>query len=308
MHEYIKKLAASLCLLSNHLKEDEYKVEIKKVSMSLISFNNSISIGHENFQFQNLRNCLIHVIDLLDILKISNSISSMNADIILQATVKIVEELDKDILHKSSFLLPKFSLTEMSQNILRDRAKNNLQESHLKYSNNLNNEIFNFTKVPVLSFGVSGEQQVHINSLEKEMSGVLKNNSIQNDKEDSLNKFDWANGNSQNSNSKPNKQIKGVGKDEQKIDKLDKDELKENANKVEPIVYTVFGEMEENLINERRTQILAILKNGGGSIASISKLMPGLNSKTLQRDLIELMRERKVIMLGKKRWSKYYLR
>lgn len=58
----------------------------------------------------------------------------------------------------------------------------------------------------------------------------------------------------------------------------------------------------------RRGRIVSELKKGGGSIKDIGTKLGDINEKTLQRDLLELMRERKVIMLGKKRWAKYYLK
>lgn len=259
MHEYIKKLAASLCLLEEFIKDIEFKSEIKKLTMSLINFNADISKRHE------LRKVLIQVVDVLDILKIAKKVSAMNANIILEATVKIIEELDKSIEQEESLLLPRFSLLEISQAMMRERVKNELRESVQKTNLDLENMIFNFTKIPEKS---AEEKQEKLDIVDK----------VENKKD--------------------------IVKD------LTKDLLKEEKIPVksEPMVYTIFGEAEQNLINERRAQIMAILKNGGGSIASVSKLLPGLNPKTLQRDLIELMRERKVIMLGKKRWAKYYLK
>ncbi len=64
----------------------------------------------------------------------------------------------------------------------------------------------------------------------------------------------------------------------------------------------------EKDIKARRTKILDILSGGGCSIKEISVKMPDINEKTLQRDLLELMQDKKVIMLGKKRWARYYLR
>lgn len=64
----------------------------------------------------------------------------------------------------------------------------------------------------------------------------------------------------------------------------------------------------ENEIGNRRQRILQALSTGGGSIREISTKLKNINEKTLQRDLFELMKDKKVIMLGKKRWSKYYLK
>ena len=64
----------------------------------------------------------------------------------------------------------------------------------------------------------------------------------------------------------------------------------------------------EKEIEARRAKILSILSSGGCSIKEISMKMPDINEKTIQRDLLELMHDKKVIMLGKKRWARYYLK
>jgi hypothetical protein len=61
-------------------------------------------------------------------------------------------------------------------------------------------------------------------------------------------------------------------------------------------------------IRNRRNRILNSLIAGGGSIKEICDKLSDLNEKTVQRDLLELMKAKKVIMLGKKRWAKYYLK
>jgi hypothetical protein len=70
----------------------------------------------------------------------------------------------------------------------------------------------------------------------------------------------------------------------------------------------VSPEHVEREISERRSRILKVLTTGGGSIREISSKLRDINEKTLQRDLLELMRDKKIIMLGKKRWAKYYLK
>ncbi len=64
----------------------------------------------------------------------------------------------------------------------------------------------------------------------------------------------------------------------------------------------------EKEIHDRRGRILNALIAGGGSIKEIATKLKDISEKTIQRDLLELMRDKKVIMLGKKRWSKYYLK
>lgn len=79
---------------------------------------------------------------------------------------------------------------------------------------------------------------------------------------------------------------------------------------VEEVLIAREGSYEklEKEIKERRNRILQALTSGGGSIKEISSKMKDVSEKTIQRDLLELMRDKKVIMLGKKRWAKYYLK
>jgi len=59
---------------------------------------------------------------------------------------------------------------------------------------------------------------------------------------------------------------------------------------------------------QRKNSVLVALSNGGGSLGDIASKMKGVKEKTIQRDLLTLMREKKVVMVGKKRWARYYVR
>ncbi len=61
-------------------------------------------------------------------------------------------------------------------------------------------------------------------------------------------------------------------------------------------------------MESRRNRILETLSLGGGSIKDVTGKLPDMSEKTVQRDLIELMRDKKIVMMGKKRWAKYYIK
>lgn len=90
--------------------------------------------------------------------------------------------------------------------------------------------------------------------------------------------------------------------------KGEKDKIEVENNHVEVKEQAQQNVFSEKEIEARRANILAILTSGGCSIKEISSKMQGINEKTIQRDLLELMQDKKVIMLGKKRWARYYLK
>jgi hypothetical protein len=55
---------------------------------------------------------------------------------------------------------------------------------------------------------------------------------------------------------------------------------------------------------QRKNSVLIALSNGGGSLGDIASKMKGVKEKTIQRDLLTLMREKKVVMMGKKTLGK----
>lgn len=81
----------------------------------------------------------------------------------------------------------------------------------------------------------------------------------------------------------------------------------ENTDKKAPKKEEII-EDTQNEKRQRKERVLKLLSMGGGSIKEVSKKMKDVTEKTVQRDLLELMRERKVIMLGQKRWAKYYIK
>lgn len=68
--------------------------------------------------------------------------------------------------------------------------------------------------------------------------------------------------------------------------------------------------MEEGELTgrDRKQIILAALSRQASGLKELRELIPNTNDKTLQRDLNDLIRDRKIIRLGEKRWAKYYLK
>lgn len=62
-------------------------------------------------------------------------------------------------------------------------------------------------------------------------------------------------------------------------------------------------------IKDRRESILSVIQNKGvASIKDISTLIRGVSEKTIQRELIALIGEGRVLKRGERRWSTYSLR
>lgn len=59
---------------------------------------------------------------------------------------------------------------------------------------------------------------------------------------------------------------------------------------------------------DRKQIILAALSRQASGLKELRELIPNANDKTLQRDLNDLIRDRKIIRLGEKRWAKYYIK
>lgn len=59
---------------------------------------------------------------------------------------------------------------------------------------------------------------------------------------------------------------------------------------------------------DRKQIILTALSRQASGLKELRELIPNTNDKTLQRDLNDLIRDRKIIRLGEKRWAKYYLK
>ncbi len=70
----------------------------------------------------------------------------------------------------------------------------------------------------------------------------------------------------------------------------------------------VFQTKEESEKIQRRVAILSVLSLGGNSVNDIKRKFPKYSPKTLQRDINDMIEEKKVVRIGEKRWAKYYLK
>jgi hypothetical protein len=61
-------------------------------------------------------------------------------------------------------------------------------------------------------------------------------------------------------------------------------------------------------LRSRRFKILSQLSLGACGLKELRVLFSDVNDKTLQRDLLDLIRDKKVVRMGEKRWAKYYLK
>jgi hypothetical protein len=70
----------------------------------------------------------------------------------------------------------------------------------------------------------------------------------------------------------------------------------------------IFQTVEESQSAQRRAAILSVLAVGGNSVNDIKYKFPQYSPKTLQRDINEMIDEKKIVRIGDKRWAKYYIK
>jgi hypothetical protein len=61
-------------------------------------------------------------------------------------------------------------------------------------------------------------------------------------------------------------------------------------------------------LRSRKAKILSQLSLGACGLKELRVLFSDVNDKTLQRDLLDMIRDKKVVRMGEKRWAKYYLK
>lgn len=93
--------------------------------------------------------------------------------------------------------------------------------------------------------------------------------------------------------------------------------INQGLNSVQPLtkreVYKGQSKGHKNMSNtadhsERTEKILSLLKDGRAlTIKDFSDVIKGCSEKTLQRELLKLVSERKIIKRGERRWSRYSL-
>lgn len=93
----------------------------------------------------------------------------------------------------------------------------------------------------------------------------------------------------------------------QKLEKEETVQLTKEGSMQEVIGGMVLG-TEAVTARDRKKMILAIISRQASGLKDLRELIPNTNDKMLQRDLNDLIRDRKVMRLGSKRWAKYYLK
>jgi hypothetical protein len=87
-------------------------------------------------------------------------------------------------------------------------------------------------------------------------------------------------------------------------------QLESAENNTQPEIYDL---EEETLVvvkeqDARKQKILKVLKENAASLADIKAHFNDITSKTLQRDLADLLSEKRIVRMGDRRWAKYYLK
>jgi hypothetical protein len=260
---------------------------LEEVSFDLLLIAQKFkSVDYKVNDLKKLEEKISYLIDVVEFGKINTSITAMNADVFINSQVNFLKHIVNLIDQKNSLTLPAYNLKNLEEILARKQAKENLQNS---YSSVNNITTFDFSETP---------------SSENLETKNLENISHQNSEKNSpVNSIEVAK--VQPKNIQESEDDKPEDKSEDKIEPPKKI-LEESI--ITPVNHFTSPQSIEKEIEERRNKILKCLVNGGGSIRDIAIKLPDLNEKTIQRDLLGLMREKKVIMLGKKRWAKYYLK
>ena len=287
-----EKIVTAIYLISQFLsREENLKHDLRKTANDLLKNINSIAYTDLNQDdtknlFVIYKLCLDNVsliISYLFVARDANLISRMNADIVIEG-LRVLE----NILIKKQFNFSRESILITEEISLLNF--NNFESD----KNNLNT-----------SFDVLTERNVVINEkIEKNKNNSFeKIKEIENLKEEnekeifspeikilenrSKSKADFYKGQNIKDNIYKRQSIQN--KDENKA-------LKEKSLK------TI------NRKNNRKEQIISLFTKGVEvSINDIAKKVVGCSTKTLQRELNNLVQEKKIQRIGDKRWSKYIL-
>ena len=287
-----EKIVTAIYLISQFLsREENLKHDLRKTANDLLK--NISSIAYTDLNQDDTKNvfviyklCLDNVsliISYLFVARDANLISRMNADIVIEG-LRVLE----NILIKKQFNFSRESILITEEISLLNF--NNFESD----KNNLNT-----------SFDVLTERNVVINEkIEKNKNNSFeKIKEIENLKEEnekeifspeikilenrSKSKADFYKGQNIKDNIYKRQSIQN--KDENKA-------LKEKSLK------TI------NRKNNRKEQIISLFTKGVEvSINDIAKKVVGCSTKTLQRELNNLVQEKKIQRIGDKRWSKYIL-
>jgi hypothetical protein len=287
-----EKIVTAIYLISQFLsREENLKHDLRKSANDLLKNINSIAYTDLNQDdtknlFVIYKLCLDNVsliISYLFVARDANLISRMNADIVIEG-LRVLE----NILIKKQFNFSRESILITEEVSLLNF--NNFESD----KNNLNT-----------SFDVLTERNVVINEkIEKN-----KNNSFEKIKE-------IENLKEENEKEIFSPEIKILENNpKSKADFYKRQNIKDNIYKRQSI-----QNKEENKVgkekslktinrkNNRKEQIISLFTKGVEvSINDIAKKVVGCSTKTLQRELNNLVQENKIQRIGDKRWSKYTL-
>ena len=282
-----EKIVTAIYLISQFLENEEpLKYEIRNIANLLLKDINSIAytnINKSNLNiknifknFENSLNNLSTLISYLHVAKNTNLISSMNIDIVIEGLRSL--EL---VLIQKQFVLNKEDLFIEQENDYQD-ILSNLNDNNLK----INNE------KKLTSFDISESKEkiilshYHNNDSDNNQSLPVKNTIKES--------FNLIKDSEKNIVKDYKRQI--INKPLLTIKK--EKEIKVNLKK----------ENIDKRKTDRKDQILSIFNKGIEiSINDISKKIIGCSTKTLQRELNDLVSESKIKKIGEKRWSKYIL-
>lgn len=277
MFDYIKKISIAIRFIESIIskKDKELGDFLKKQSVELIVLAQKFK--GEEYDLQNLielKDRLNLNLDIIDLAYISGIVSKMNAQIFISSISQFLKYLQSKIIEAEKETKTLETLKDYTSIFDRKIARESAQS------------IFNSSKL----YSENSNLDSEVNKDAKDDSIKVPTNFIysQKDIDESFGKISYL----------------------ELVDDKNKDTRKVTGKTSEDNVVSIQSQRKDSdtEIEERRTKILKILQSGGGNIKDISDKITGVNEKTLQRDLIELMRSRKVIMLGKKRWAKYYLK
>jgi hypothetical protein len=298
MFEYIKRVSVAISFIAQKVSDNDVKLKnvLEEVSFDLLLIAQKFkSVDYKVNDLKKLEEKISYLIDVVEFGKINTSITAMNADVFINSQVNFLKHIVNLIDQKNSLTLPAYNLKNLEEILARKQAKGNLQNS---YSSANNITTFDFSETP------SSE-----NLETKNLENISHQNSEKNSPVNSIEVAKVQPKNIQESNQpETEEESEGYKPEDKSEDKIEPPKKILEESIITPVNHFTSPQSIEKEIEERRNKILKCLVNGGGSIRDIAIKLPDLNEKTIQRDLLGLMREKKVIMLGKKRWAKYYLK
>jgi hypothetical protein len=279
MIEYIKRVSIAIGLLASRVGEKNQKLKshLEDIGYDILILGQSFRLGDPTAsELKLLEKQICLLVDLVDVGRAGNFITTMNAKIFNDSMLAFLKQVEHVLVRKNSIHLPEFKLSELDNQFSRKVGKE-LSQSKLFHSEDFsvipNLESHNWFKESFLS-----KQDERVMSIKKDgTSGVRVTTTYTDENKQGLEKKE-----------EPASSKKIV---EEKF--LNPEQPSEGTDK------EMLG---------RRQRVLQCLSYGGASIKDIWSQMKDVSEKTVQRDLLGLMREKKVIMLGKKRWAKYYLK